>query len=290
MSTVAFILIVLSAISHALWNLLVKQSRDKTVFIWWMFLCSGSMLNLVIWLMPQPFPQLSPEVSLYALAGGACFVFYHLFNGRAYRDGDLSLTYPLSQTAMVYVPVWGILFLHESLSLFGTAGVLLILAGAYTVQLRALTLSEISRPFRNLGNSSVQAALAAGFIYSIGAVVDKLGVSQFPPLHFTYLLVMVMFAFFTLNILRRRYRGRLRAEWQASRHLIFWSGPVMMGSFLCFRYGLQMAPMSYAVPLRQVSLLAGVLIGVVFLGEACGRIRSFAAVLILSGVCLIRFG
>ena len=64
----------------------------------------------------------------------------------------------------------------------------------------------------------------------------------------------------------------------------------MMGSFFTFRYGLQLAPVSYAVPVRQVSLLIGVLIGVVFLGEACGRIRFTATLLILCGVALIRLG
>jgi uncharacterized membrane protein len=51
-----------------------------------------------------------------------------------------------------------------------------------------------------------------------------------------------------------------------------------------------MAPMSYAVPVRQVSLLIGVLIGVLFLGEACGRIRLLATSLILAGVLLVRIG
>ena len=41
MSTLAFSLILVSAVMHALWNLLVKRSRDKTVFIWWMFVMSG---------------------------------------------------------------------------------------------------------------------------------------------------------------------------------------------------------------------------------------------------------
>jgi uncharacterized membrane protein len=80
------------------------------------------------------------------------------------------------------------------------------------------------------------------------------------------------------------------AEFRVSRTLVILSGPVIMASFLSFRYGLQMAPMSYAVPARQVSLLIGVLIGVLFLGETCGRIRFIAALLILCGVALIRFG
>jgi drug/metabolite transporter (DMT)-like permease len=283
-------LIIFSALAHAFWNLLVKQSRDKTVFIWWMFVCSGSLLNLVVLVMPQPFPRPGLQVLVLAVFGSACFVFYHLFNGRAYRHGDLSLTYPLSQTAMLYVPLWGVLFLGEKLSPHGLAGIGLIAAGAYCIQMRHFGLGELLRPFRNLGNASVQAALAAGFIYSLGAVTDKLGVNQYSAFHFTYLLVMVMFALMTLNLLRPNYRGRVLAEWRHSRLLILMSGPVMMASFLTFRFGLQLAPMSYAVPLRQVSLLIGVLIGVLFLGESCGRIRFLAACLILAGVALVRFG
>jgi drug/metabolite transporter (DMT)-like permease len=94
----------------------------------------------------------------------------------------------------------------------------------------------------------------------------------------------------TTNLLRPCYRGRILLEWRQSRTLVLLSGPVMMASFLSFRYGLKLAPMSYAVPVRQVSLLIGVLIGTFFLGETCGRIRFTAALLILSGVFLIRIG
>ncbi len=290
MSSLAFSLILFSALMHALWNLLVKRSTDKTVFIWWMFAASGLMLNLLIPFLPGDFPPPSPQILALGAGGGACFVFYHLFNGRAYRSGDLSLTYPLSQTAMVYVPFWGVWLLGEHLSSSGVAGILLILCGAYCVQLRRLSSAEIFRPFRKLGDPSVQAALAAGFIYSVGAVIDKTGVSVYPAFYFTYLLVMFMLLFMTLNLLRPGYRGRVLREWRNSRLLVLLSGPVMMGSFLTFRFGLKLAPMSYAVPVRQVSLLIGVLIGVFFLGETCGRIRFTAAMLILAGVCMVRLG
>lgn len=290
MSDLAFFLILFSAFMHALWNLLVKSSVDKTVFIWWMFVSSGLLLNLSLLLLPGAFPVPDLRILLLGAVGGACFVLYHLFNGRAYRDGDMSLTYPLAQTSMLYVPVWGILFFNERLSLIGLLGILLIAAGAYSIQLRSLALGEVLRPFRSLREPPVMAALSAGFIYSVGAVVDKIGVMSYPPYHFTYLLVMFMLLFMTLNLLRPRYRGRVRDEWHRSRHLILMAGPVMMGSFLTFRYGLQLAPVSYAVPVRQVSLLIGVLIGVLFLRESCGRIRFAAALVILAGACLIRFG
>jgi len=290
MSTLALSLILFSALMHALWNLLVKRSGDKTIFIWWMFVMSFSWMNGVLLLWPEKFPPVTPLVLLLAAAGGLCFVLYHLFNGRAYQQGDLSLTYPLAQTSMLYVPLWGVLILGERLSPHGVAGIALILAGAYSIQLRALSSSEILRPFRNLRDVSVQAALAAGFIYSIGSVVDKLGVSHYSPFYFTYLLVAGMLGMMSLNLLRRCYQGRVLAEWQRSRWLVILSGPIMLGSFLTFRYGLQLAPVSYAVPVRQVSLLIGVLIGIIFLGESCGRIRCTAVTLILAGVFLIKAG
>jgi drug/metabolite transporter (DMT)-like permease len=290
MSSLAFALIIISSIMHALWNLLVKRSRHKTVFIWWMFISSTLLFTATLPLLPGPFPLPDRTTLLLGAGGSFCFVLYHLFNGRAYRSGDLSLTYPLSQTSMLYVPLWGIWLLGERLSLTGSWGILLVAAGAGAVQMRKLTLGELLRPFRNLGDASVQAALAAGFAYSLGAVADKSGVERYSPLYFTYILVLFMLILLSANLLRPRYRPHILAEWRENRLLILASGPIMMGSFLTFRYGLSLSPMSYAVPVRQVSVLAGVLIGVVCLGEPCGRVRLLAAALIISGVFLIRLG
>lgn len=289
MSTLAFTLILCSAFMHALWNLLVKRSRDKTVFIWWMFVNSGSLMVLSLPIV-GPFPLPSWRVVGLSAVGAVCFMLYHLFAGRAYRNGDLSLIYPLAQTAMFWVPIWGVLLLGEKVSGLGLAGICLILCGAYSIQLKALAWNEVIRPFRNLRDPSVLAALAAGFVYSMGAVVDKTGVMLYSAFHFTFMLVLFMLLFMTFNIMRAKYRGRVMAEFRSNRVLVLVSGPVIMASFLTFRYGLQLAPMSYAVPVRQVSLLIGVLIGVLFLGETCGRIRFTAALLILAGAALIRLG
>lgn len=289
MESLALLLIVFSAFMHALWNLLVKQSCDKTIFIWWMFVSSWCMMT-VYTISFNMFPQLSFRLVVLAAMSAICFVLYHWFGGFAYRDGDLSVTYPLAQTAMIYVPVWGVLFLGESLTPTGIAGILLIALGAYCIQLRQLTLIEFLRPFTLLGNRSVQAALMAGFVYSIGAIIDKIGIDSSSAYPFTYVLVFFMLMFMSLNLLRPCYRGRVMAEWRQSPKLILWSGPVILASFLSFRFGLQISPVSYAVPVRQISLLIGVLIGLLFLGESFGRIRLTSTGLILVGVFLIWHG
>ncbi|MFO7576969.1 MAG: EamA family transporter [Pelovirga sp.] len=289
METLALLLILFSALMHALWNLMVKKSRDKTIFIWWMFLCSWLLMNLLV-LAFDLFPVLSRPLVLLAASAACCFVLYHWLGGFAYRQGDLSVTYPLAQTAMFYVPIWGVLFLGEKLSGVGVAGIILIALGAYCIQLRGLGLRDFIRPFGQIANPSVQAALLAGLVYSIGVIIDKAGVDGYSPFGFTYVLVFFMLIYMSLNLLRPRYRGRILRGRQENPHLLIWAGPVIMASFLSFRYGLQLAPVSYAVPVRQVSLLIGVLIGLVFLGESFGRIRLTSASLILAGVFCVWHG
>jgi len=290
MSNLAFTLILLSSVMHAIWNLLVKKSRQKTVFIWWMFVSSGLMFSLLLLLIRQPVPFPDYNVFLMALGGGGCFALYHLLTGRAYSSGDISLTYPLCQTSMLYVPLWGMMLINERLSLIGGSGIALVALGAYSVQLQKFTLDELLRPFRNLGEPAVRAALAAGFVYSFGVMFDKAGVQRYSPLYFTWLMVFVMFVLMSLNLFRSRYNGKVIAEWRLNWKLILMSGPVLMASFLAFRYGLKMSPVSYAVPVRQVSIMAGVLLGMIFLGESYGRIRFASALLILAGAFLIKFG
>jgi len=290
MSTLAFSLIITSAVMHALWNLLVKRCHHKTVFIWWMFIASGGLFTLTLPFVPEPFNWPGHKTALMLAIGATSFVLYHLLNGRAYRGGDLSVVYPLTQTSIIYVPIWGMALLGERLSLAGLCGILLVIFGTYTVQLRRISLSDLLRPFSDLRNQSVRASLAAGFIYSIGSIAEKTGVRYYPPIYFTYFLVMLMLLLMTLNLARSRYRSHIMAEWRENWGLILCSGPVMMASFLTFRYGLNMAPVSYAVPVRQVSIMVGVLIGILFLGESFGRTRITSALIILAGAVLIRFG
>ncbi|MDA8415055.1 MAG: EamA family transporter [Desulfobacteraceae bacterium] len=290
MSHLAFTLIVISAVMHAIWNLLVKRSRHKTVFIWWMFVASGGLFSLTIPLLPEPFQRPDVDTMLLVSLGALCFAFYHLFNGRAYRGGDLSVVYPLSQTSMVYVPIWGVILLGERLSVLGLCGILLVIFGTYSMQMQRLSFGELVRPFRNLRSPSVRDALTAGFIYSIGSIAEKTGVKNYSPLYFTYILVLIMLFLMSFNIVRPKYRTLIGAELREHWGLILCSGPIMMASFLTFRYGLNMSPVSYAVPVRQVSIVIGVLIGILFLRESFGRIRFVSALFIMAGAVLIRVG
>jgi len=290
MSNLAFTLIACSALMHVIWNLLVKRSRHKTVFIWWMFIASSLLFSITLPFFHATFHM--PDLHTFCMIsiGATCFVLYHILNGRAYRTGDLSVVYPLTQTSIIYVPIWGMLLLDERLTLTGACGIFLVVLGTYSVQLQRLSFMDMLRPFRNIRSQSVQSSLAAGFIYSIGSIAEKSGVKNYSPLHFTYFLVISMLLLMSINMCRPRYHQLIKDEFKENWRLILCSGPIIMASFLSFRYGLNLAPVSYAVPVRQISVLIGVLIGILFLRESFGRIRLISATIILSGVILIRLG
>lgn len=290
MSNLAFTLIIFSAVMHAIWNMLVKRSRHKTVFIWWMFVIASILFTASLPLFPEEFHLPGSHTLLMIAIGSVSFVLYHLLNGRAYHTGDLSVVYPLSQTSMVWVPIWGMAILGERLSLRGITGILLVILGTFSVQMQRLSLMELARPFRDLKSTSVRAALLAGFIYSIGSIAEKTGVRHYPPLYFTYFLTLTMLLLMTLNLSRTKYRTAIAEEWRVNWRPILCSGPVVMASFLTFRYGLNLARVGYAVPVRQVSIMVGVLIGILFLQESYGRTRLLSATIIVAGAILIRFG
>ena len=127
-------------------------------------------------------------------------------------------------------------------------------------------------------------------IIPIGSIAEKTGVKNYSPLYFTYILVLIMLFLMSFNMFRSKYRPLIGAELREHWGLILCSVPIMMASFLTFCYGLNLSPVSCAVPLRQVSIVIGVLIGILFLKESFGRIRLFSALFIKAGAVLIRLG
>lgn len=95
MSYSAFILIAFSGVMHALYNLTIKQSRNKTVFIWWMFFCSTTLFTALTPFLPGAFIRPDAGITLLVAAGAFCFVLYHLFTGRAYQRAEQTDYLPL---------------------------------------------------------------------------------------------------------------------------------------------------------------------------------------------------
>ena len=109
-----------------------------------------------------------------------CSVLYHLFNGRRqYQDGDLSVVYPLCQTSMIYVPT-GVALLGERFTVDGVGGILLVILGTFSVQMKRMSFAELARPFRDM-SSPGPGCTQRHFIYSIGSIAQNTGVRHYSP-------------------------------------------------------------------------------------------------------------
>ena len=120
MTPLVLVLVLLAAVTHALWNTWLKISGDRlaalaTLAAGWAFVSLVSMpivgtLDPAAW----PFPAVSTVIH----------TTYPLTLVRAYGVGDLSMTYPIARgTGPLLVTVVSVAYLGDSL---GTVGILAI--------------------------------------------------------------------------------------------------------------------------------------------------------------------
>jgi uncharacterized membrane protein len=120
---------------------------------------------------------------------------------KPYRDGDLSVVYPLSRgTAPVLILLWSLLFLKDSPTAGGVVSIGIIVAGVYLIQLPQFGACRES--WQALGGPATRWALIAGLCISLYTTVDKVGISYFAPLLNTYLNMAVMLFCLTPATLR----------------------------------------------------------------------------------------
>jgi drug/metabolite transporter (DMT)-like permease len=284
MGLICLLLVFLSACLHVVQHVALKRARDRTSFVWWMWLWA-SLLFLPI---PIMFWQPVPTLAWAVITISAIFeALYYVAMTKAYKLGDLSIIYPLARgTAPLLILVWSALLLHERPSVGGVCGIGLIICGLCLVNLRRLSAwREIGSM---MGQSAPRWALLAGLCISCYTTIDKAGVRLLAPLLYTYLAMTLTLVWLTPGTLRAVGRQGLLAEWRASRLNILIAGLTAMAAYMLILYVMQMgAPASYVGATREISVVLGALAGVFFLKEPGTLTRVLGSVLIAVGVAAI---
>ena len=123
MPILAIVLLLTSAVLHALWNLLLKQSSEKYIAMGWQVIISGIISIFALF-----FTGLPPKsMWIFALISGALEAIYFVLLSFAYSDHDFSLVYPVARgAAPALVVIWSFLFLQEVPSTLGFIGIVTI--------------------------------------------------------------------------------------------------------------------------------------------------------------------
>ncbi|HEX5270663.1 MAG TPA: DMT family transporter [Gemmataceae bacterium] len=284
MTTLSLLLILGSACLHVVQHVALKKARDRTAFVWWLWLWACVLFSPVLVLCRERVPASAWVI----LAVSAAFeALYYLAIARAYRSGDLSLVYPLARgTAPLLVFVWTALLLRERPSLGGLAGIALIAVG--------LAVINLPRPgawrqcWRSLGQAAPRWALGAGLCISLYTTLDKVAVGLTDALLYTYLAMTMTLLWLTPATLREVGRAGLAREWRASRGTSALAGLSAMAAYAIVLTVMgRGAPASYVGAVREVSVVLGAAVGVLFLGEKGTLMRVLGSGLITSGVAAI---
>jgi drug/metabolite transporter (DMT)-like permease len=280
MPLLAIALLFLSASLHTLWNLLLKQSRQKFIASWWIVTIGAILFMPGLFITGMP-PR---EIWHFALISAALEASYMLTLSMAYKNSDFSLVYPMARgTAPAFLLLWSLLFLHETLTGWGLLGLTLIISG-----LILTGTSSLIQNWTNLPNiKGIVAALATAFFISVYTFVDGIAVKRGPALPYGLLMFTLIPLWSTPFVLRSYGWAQVVGELkiQPGRFLI--TGFLGVVAYLIALIAYSFAPISYSGAIREVSVVLGALAGWRFLGETLGSVRLIGAFIIFSGILII---
>jgi drug/metabolite transporter (DMT)-like permease len=284
MSTVSLLLILGSACLHVVQHVALKRARDRTAFVWWIWLWASVLFSPILFLCWERVPASAWAI----MAVSALFeALYYCAIARAYKTGDLSLVYPLARgTAPLLVFVWTSLLLQERPSAGGLAGIGLIALGLGVINLRRL--GAWRDCWRSLGQAAPRWALVAGLCISFYTTLDKVAVGLTDALLYTYLAMTMTLLWLTPATLRQVGWEGLRAEWRSSRVSSALAGLSAMAAYAIVLFVMGRGePASYVGAVREISVVFGAVVGVAFLREPGTLPRVLGAGLITGGVAAI---
>lgn len=280
MMMTGFAFIIISALSHSLWNMLLKKSENKYAFNFYMHLVNVTFFSILYPLFFSKYMYFNFPVVATAFVAALFFSGYHLSVSTSYRFSDVSLVYPITTSSPFFILIWAVLFLKEHLSAVGVSGIFLTVLGT-------IVLNRLRGTGVKFGKGAAYALLAA-FLYSFGALMDKRGVSEGNFILYVY--SMSVFMTFFLFIFSRRTGELTISNVRKDAKWVILAGVIVFASFTTYRYGLTMVEVSYATALRQVNVLFGALFGLMFFREKLTVNKILGTVMIMTGVILIKVG
>src|SRR5688572_30466112 len=227
MPILAIALLIIGALLHTAWNLILKQSKDKYIATWWM-LVTGGVLALVALL----FTGLPPrEMWKFAFFSIVTEAIYFITLSYAYHDNEFSLVYPVARgSAPAFLALWSFVFLNERLTSGGMIGLAMTIGGLFIIGLSTLLRSQVN----HLHFKGIAIALFIALLISIYTTIDGAAVRQGAAYALPY--VMTMFALVPIPvgpfILRQYGWPRIREVWNQQGLLLSVTGVLGVLSYL----------------------------------------------------------
>lgn len=289
MTSLALVLVIISALGHSSWNYLAKASKHKVAFLWLMLISSGVIFSIPFWIRVRTHP-IPANGWPYILATSIIHSLYFSFLGMAYKHGDLSTVYPIARgTAPALIPFVGILWLNELPSILGAIGIVLVVIGIQIIGLPGFSKSALRQFWSDLSRGPVGLAFLTGLTITFYTIVDRQGARRVDPFVYMY-IQMVITALFLAPWMIAAKRKEIQYEWTVNR----WRAGTV--SLLCVgTYTLVLWVMTFPVKIsyiaagRECSILFSALFGILLLKEMRATQKIIGAIVIILGITCIGF-
>jgi drug/metabolite transporter (DMT)-like permease len=208
---------------------------------------------------------------------------------RAITQHPLSLTLPFMAFTPVFVIATGYLILGETVRPEGFAGILLVFAGGWLMNIRHARGSLLQAALRPLhaiwAETGSRLMLGVALIYAVTAVVSKKAMEFMPPAQFGafyyQLIGLSVLLLFSLDQ-PGRWRRIWRRPWPVLLVALF-TAVMVTSHFLA----LQWVEAAYMISVKRTSMVFSILYGLIWFREAEGWTRLTAGMIMLAGVVLI---
>ena len=282
MSFSGFLLVLAAAFCHATWNFFVKRINGGPELIWLFSLLSAVIyLPVAVWILIVQKPEFTLISCAFILGSAILHLGYFLFLQTGYRNGDLSLVYPVARaTGPLLSTAFAVLFLSEIITWQMGVGALIIVFGV-------LMLTGGVRPVAHNIRLSLLFGLGAGILIGSYTAWDAYAVSVLliPPLLLDYVSSVGRLAI--LAPVASRNRALIRQHWLHHKAGVIAIAVFNPLAYILVLYALTFTPVSYVAPVREISVLLTVLAGSLLLGEGNLKKRVKWGTVILVGMFLL---
>jgi drug/metabolite transporter (DMT)-like permease len=274
---IALFLILLSAIVHAIVNILTKRADNKYAMRLLIGVFSAIIVAPALFFVPLP-----RGLALWFLIGTAfVHALYELLLVKSYESAAFSAVYPVARgTGPLFTAIGAILLLHEHPPLIQLIGIAFLCGGVITI--------GMSHRATEGAKQGLIFALGTGLTIGCYTLIDASGVRSVAQ-PFTYVLWFFVAHGLCVLITAPGIRGR-EVVIEARRQ---WKLGVLLGALSITTYGSAMLAYRFGATaqlaaLRETSVLFGTALAMHFLGEKMNARRWLAALAIAAGAIMLQ--
>ncbi len=278
MAGIAFVLVLMSAMLHGLWNFLTKRVSGN-LSVLYVGISTMCLLLLPFVLLRSPRPFIPPAYHL-VIATGVIHALYFYFLSQAYKYGNISTVYPVARGfGVIGTAIVAIASLGENISVAGLMGIISTGSGIFVVG------TNVGK--RTDSRKGLWFALLVGCTMVGYSIIDKLAMARIDPVTYIFWLFLLSMILLTPYMLIFR-RHELATAWKEHKRHALIIGLGATAGYLLILFVFRIARVSYVVAVREFSVVIGSLLGVIYLREALSLRKLIGIVLVVTGLILIR--